>query len=299
MATRLYEYANTETGGATSQQCYDASLYPEYNYLGQYVKVGLVSTNEPFNIDKISLYLNKIGTITGNLIVEIRTVSSSNPTQIVQCSGTITCASITALGWYDCDNFAGDTTLLAGTEYAIIIYTSEIGDDANTILWNGSVTLSYGTVPQDYAYNSGDNGVSWGNIVDSNTLSTGFFKIYGQTFLGTLCTYQDVVNKAGAGANSTAKSVTNVSNYVKQAESVVNDRTRKDWTTLYSSLSSNKKYILNEIVSDFAAIKVIQYDMSGYTTRLEAVSMIEELRKDAEKLIQELKDEDVQKFIIA
>lgn len=91
---------------------------------------------------------------------------------------------------------------------------------------------------------------------------------------GTLCTNSNVVYEAGANASATssAEAYTNV--YILKAEGKICLDTRYDWVTNYASVSTIGKEILREAASCYAAIAVINYDMSGFTTRQEALTMV-------------------------
>jgi len=91
---------------------------------------------------------------------------------------------------------------------------------------------------------------------------------------GTLCINADVLKKAGLNHNTTysAEAYTNV--YIKLAEGKICLDTRYDWVTNYSSVSTIGKEILREAVSCLTAIDVINADMSGYTSRQEALMMV-------------------------
>lgn len=91
---------------------------------------------------------------------------------------------------------------------------------------------------------------------------------------GTLCGQTDVAKKAGANASATsvAEAYTNV--YIKEAEGLLCAMTRYDWVTNYASVSTIGKEILRDAVASYAAIKVINYDMSGYSSRQEALIMV-------------------------
>lgn len=91
---------------------------------------------------------------------------------------------------------------------------------------------------------------------------------------GTLAINANVTYEAGANASSvsTAEGYTNV--YILKAEGKICLDTRYDWVTNYSSVSDIGKEILREAVSCYAAIAAINYDMSGFTSRQEALVMI-------------------------
>lgn len=86
--------------------------------------------------------------------------------------------------------------------------------------------------------------------------------------------------------------------FIEEAEAVVSAATRFDWVTNYPTLSGKSVMkILDGTVSDLAAIYGITYDMSGYTTRIEAEDMINVLRDKALFNIAILRDKKVQRFI--
>lgn len=91
---------------------------------------------------------------------------------------------------------------------------------------------------------------------------------------GTLATNTNVTYEAGANANavSITEAYTNV--YILKAEGKICLDTRYDWVTNYGSVSDIGKEILREAVSCYAAIAVINYDMSGFTSRHEAMGMV-------------------------
>lgn len=91
---------------------------------------------------------------------------------------------------------------------------------------------------------------------------------------GTLCTNSNVQYEAGANASATSKAEAYTNVYIKQAEGKICLDTRYDWVTNYASVSTIGKEILREATSCLAAISVINYDMSGFTSRQEALTMV-------------------------
>jgi hypothetical protein len=91
---------------------------------------------------------------------------------------------------------------------------------------------------------------------------------------GTLAINADVLKEAGEGvsATSTAEAYTNY--YIKKAEGKICLDTRYDWVTNYSSVSTIGKEILREAVACYAAVAAINYDMSGFTSRQEALMAV-------------------------
>ncbi len=105
--------------------------------------------------------------------------------------------------------------------------------------------------------------------------------------------------KAGANVSSvmTTGAAGEVDTFIDQAESTVSVLSNKDWIAAYSGLSANIKLILEETVSNLAAIYCIQYDMSGYTSRGEAEDMISVLRDAALRNMSLLKNKNKQDFM--
>ena len=79
-----------------------------------------------------------------------------------------------------------------------------------------------------------------------------------------MATNAQVKQKAGANANSTATGSTYTSEFVAQADSVINCVTRFNWSDKYSSLNVDVKNILTEASSNLAAIYCICYDQSNH-----------------------------------
>ncbi len=107
----------------------------------------------------------------------------------------------------------------------------------------------------------------------------------------------DIQAKAGINANSTSKAITATDVYVLETESFVNISTRKNWSDIYSTLNDDAKRVLKETTSNLCAIYVIQSDMSGFSSRIEAEDMINVLRDVALRNISVLRDKKTQKFI--
>ncbi len=116
---------------------------------------------------------------------------------------------------------------------------------------------------------------------------------------GIFCTVAEVERKAGANASATSKAEGYVDDYTTQAESLINSICRFNFSDAYSTLNVDVKGILKEVASNIAAIYVIQYDMSGYTSRIEAEDMINVLRDAALRGLSILRDKKPQDFINA
>ncbi len=89
-----------------------------------------------------------------------------------------------------------------------------------------------------------------------------------------------VAYKIGANASATSKAEAHTNEYIAQAEAYINVVTRRIWaidTAAFAALNAQVSKLLSEAASNLAAIYVIQFDMSGFTTRIEAEDMINTL----------------------
>jgi hypothetical protein len=107
----------------------------------------------------------------------------------------------------------------------------------------------------------------------------------------------DIQAKAGNKANTTAKAVAATDVYVLEVESLVNCICRFNFSNNYAALNADVKNILKGVTSDLCAIYVIQWDMSGYTSRIEAENMVNILRDSALRGLSILRDKKTQDFI--
>jgi len=293
MTKKIYEFHDVT----------DEVYYPTFSttkrYVAQTFTVGNTGTNEDFVIQEAQLKLLKTGSPTAALSVEVWTVNTSSlkPEELL-ASGSVTAASVSGSSTFvSCTNFTGLLTLNASGKYALVIYHSD-ATSANYYRWQGDDASPSSTYSGGNAYQSNDNGKTWALVTASDDLADANFYVLGGKWKTAVCTYEDVINKAGSGANATAKDIATVSNFVLQAEGILNARTRRNWTSAYATLDDDVKGIISEIVSNLAAIKVINYSMAGYASRLEAQAIIDNLYNQSERLINELKEQDVQTFMI-
>lgn len=107
---------------------------------------------------------------------------------------------------------------------------------------------------------------------------------------GIFATTAEVERKAGANVSATSKAEAYVNQYMTEVESFINIATRTNWSDSYSGLNVDVKGLLKETASNLAAIYAIQYDMSGFTSRIEAEDMINILRDAALRNISILRD---------
>ncbi len=114
---------------------------------------------------------------------------------------------------------------------------------------------------------------------------------------GIFATTAEVQRKAGANASATSNVEAYINDFMTQVESSINAVTRFNWSTNYSGLSTDVKGILKEVASNLAAIYVIQYDFSGFTSRIEAEDMINILRDAALRGLSLLRDQKTRAFL--
>lgn len=119
------------------------------------------------------------------------------------------------------------------------------------------------------------------------------------TEAGTLAVNADVAEEAGANVNSTYTAEAYTNKYIKKAEGKICLDTRYDWVTNYGSVSTIGKETLRQAVSCLAAIKCINADMSGFTSRQEALIMINILWAQYSEIVAKIvKDNGYKDFIL-
>ena len=109
---------------------------------------------------------------------------------------------------------------------------------------------------------------------------------------GTLATNADVEKYAGANCSAISKAEAYTNVYLVAAEAIIGAATRYDWVTNHASLDTEAQELLRQATATLAAVFVISYDMSGFTSRIEAENMINinfKMYRDAMKLLDEQK----------
>jgi len=117
---------------------------------------------------------------------------------------------------------------------------------------------------------------------------------------GTLCTSMDVIRRAGVNANATIASEAYTNDYIKTAEGKICLDTRYDWVANSMAISIIGKEILREATASKAAIDVINDDMSKFTSRQEALIMINVLWARYKDVTNQItKDNKYKEFILS
>ena len=107
---------------------------------------------------------------------------------------------------------------------------------------------------------------------------------------GIFCTTLQVQEKAGANASATANVEAYTNSFVAQAESIINVMSQTNWSDDYVALNADVKAILTSAASAWAAMRVIQFDMSGFTSREEAQTMLDVLQDEFLNAVSILRD---------
>ena len=108
-----------------------------------------------------------------------------------------------------------------------------------------------------------------------------------------------IIAKSGRFSNSAAQtSGALLQQFSDEAEAFINLYTRYNWVSNAATINAQTSGALQEAVSCLAGIKIIAYDMSGYTTRAEAESIINVLNYQAFRVLDLLKEDVHRKFAI-
>ena len=116
-------------------------------------------------------------------------------------------------------------------------------------------------------------------------------------YTGIMASEVQIKEKAGTGANATATGEIYLSNFAAQAESFINVATGFNWCDSFATINNDFKRILIEATSNLAAVYVINWDMSGYTSRIEAEDMVNILLYRFNECIKVLKEVGTKRFM--
>ena len=108
-----------------------------------------------------------------------------------------------------------------------------------------------------------------------------------------LCTSGAATAKAGANANISGALIAEWSNEV---EGTINTLTRRDWIT--NPPTAKFSGALADLASDMIAMKIINFDMGGFTSRLEASTMLDVLRDNSSRILDALKEDKIKEIIV-
>lgn len=114
---------------------------------------------------------------------------------------------------------------------------------------------------------------------------------------GIFATTAEIQYKSGAGASATSKAEAYTNSFVAQAESFINAACHFNFSDVYTTMNADVKGILKEAASNLAAVYVINYDYSGFPSRIHAEDMINTLYQRAKDCIELLKEHATTKYI--
>ena len=107
----------------------------------------------------------------------------------------------------------------------------------------------------------------------------------------------DILLRVGTGASATVKAAGWFDTIILDVEAIINAATRYNWSDGFAALNTDLQGILTDTAACLAAIEGITWDMSGYTSRVEAEDIINTLRDRALFNISILRDEKTQTFM--
>lgn len=98
-----------------------------------------------------------------------------------------------------------------------------------------------------------------------------------------------IINMAGSGVSATIPEGA-FNQWISGAISYINVETTKNWSDNYSSLNGEVRALLDETAASIAAPHAVKYDMSGYSNRVEAETILDVLKDTVTRNIKVLKD---------
>ena len=126
----------------------------------------------------------------------------------------------------------------------------------------------------------------------------------------TLCTSGSAIVKAGANASAILCSGSGIvqntdgktgaqclAEFSDEVEGTICTKTRYNWVSNYSSITSQFKPILAELSSDLIAMKIMGYDLSGWGSKNEYLTMLNILKDNSDKCFDALEKDEIKKKI--
>jgi hypothetical protein len=114
---------------------------------------------------------------------------------------------------------------------------------------------------------------------------------------GIFATTAEILRKAGLGASATSSAGEYTNDFIAQAESYINVLCSYNFSDAYASLNADIKCILKEAASNLAAIYVVMYDISGYSSDRRAENIINILWQRFNHCIKLLNEKDKTDFV--
>lgn len=114
---------------------------------------------------------------------------------------------------------------------------------------------------------------------------------------GIFATKAECDAKAGENVDATGWVEANINAWCAQSESYINVACRRNYSDGYAILNADVKRILSEASSNLVAIYGIQYNMAGYTSRVEAEDMVNILFARFVQCVELLRDQNSLDFV--
>ena len=111
-----------------------------------------------------------------------------------------------------------------------------------------------------------------------------------------MTTEAEIQQKSGANVNVAFDTAMMTASNLR-AESIINCVCKNNFSDSFATDNIDVKQILSDFCSSFVAIEAISYDMSGYTSRIEAEDMINVLRDGMLRSMSILRNQNVVTFI--
>ena len=113
---------------------------------------------------------------------------------------------------------------------------------------------------------------------------------------GIFATSDEILVKAGENYD-TGITEARINALCLQVENFINCYCRYNFSDGFAGLNADVKGLLSEVASNLVAIYIISWNMSGYTSRMEAINMIDMLRDAAMRGLAILRDKKTQEFM--
>jgi len=114
--------------------------------------------------------------------------------------------------------------------------------------------------------------------------------------MGNFITSGAAIHKAGTNV-SQAMGEAALNEWISGAECYINVSTGKNWSDNFATLNDDVKHILSDTAANIAGANCVAWDMSGYTSRIEAEDIINVLLFRANQNIKILKELGTKKFM--
>jgi hypothetical protein len=269
--------------------------------------IGATGPNQIFVGQKLEiLMIRGENVIADEIFVEIRSWDNdtNKPGSYVYATKTISKDDIPSTDftgswyddaeWIDCGEM-GNITFQKNTSYAIVIHMGPGVVDDNTkaymIFYKDETEI-----PTQKLINSVDGGITWGSDRLDVERTMGFI-LYGTYWGNEAVEYADLVNLAGKGVNSDAKSIETARSFIENTQGDIEAQTRYPWSSEWNNLNEPGRRIVRTAVMSETAILMINYDMSGYDSRFEAEYLTSVLKERAINAVEALRDQKVQAYL--